>query len=169
MLNKKLLACTIAAQMLVVSAFGLSPTTARAWNLFGYDSAEQCIKENIDKVRFPDAQRLLGNACAIGYGKIPKMEKAWINAGRCIVSDVKKLYSMEKSLAVINSCSNDSVTYRVYYNYLTAAERDRRDALVESARRRNYDSMQNGPMTIIDGQTGEMRMCHQMGNMVNCF
>lgn len=168
-MNTKNLGATLTTEMLLVFAFLLSPTTVGAWNLFGYDSAEQCITENMDKVRFPDAQRLLSNACAIGYGKIPNMEKAWINAGKCIVSDVKKLYSMEKSLAVINSCSNDSITYRVYYNYLTAAERHRRDALIESTRRRNYDSMQNGPMTIIDGQTGTMRMCHQMGNMVNCF
>jgi hypothetical protein len=168
-MNAKNLGATLATKMLTAFAFAAPPTTVGAWNLFGYDTAEQCIKENIDKVRFPDAHRLLGNACTIGYGKIPNMEKAWVNAGRCIVSDVKKLYSMEKSLAVINSCSNDSITYRVYYNYLTAAERDRREALIESARRRSYDSIQNGPMTIIDAQTGTMRMCHQMGNTVNCF
>lgn len=142
---------------------------ALAWNLFGYETPEKCVGENIRKVRFPDAQLLLRNACVIGYGKLPNMEKPWVSAGKCIVDDVKKLYSMERALAVINSCSSDSVTYRVYYNYLTAAERDRRDAMIESARRRTYETTQNGPMTIFDAQTGSMKICHQIGNIVNCF
>jgi hypothetical protein len=142
---------------------------AQAWNLFGYDNSDQCIKENISKVRFPDAQKLLASACVIGYGKLPNVEKAWVKAGKCIVGDVKQLYSMEKALSIINSCSSDSVTYRVYYNYLSAAENERRDAIIESARRRNYEATQTGPITIFDAQTGSMKICHQIGNTVNCF
>jgi hypothetical protein len=138
-----------------------------AWTIFGYDNADQCIKENIEKVRFPDAGRLLGAACVLGYGPPKGVEKAWISAGRCIADEAKKMYSMEKSIEIVNSCSKDSVTFRLYFNYLNQAEARRREELIEATKKRN--SVPSGPVTIFDIESGQMKICHQIGNAINCF
>lgn len=159
-------------------------TNSHAFSLFGYSNFEECYSENVSKVRFADAKRLLGNACVLGYSDDDSY-KIFKSSGKCIVSEVKRLYSLDESLKVINECSKDNETFNMYKKSLyfqrdldeeanrrkaERAERIRQNNVYESEERirRELLIQQTSPTRIYDSNSNSYKNCYQLGNTLRC-
>ncbi len=137
---------------------------------FTPDDQRECIEKYQSKVRLLDARTLLSRACVVGYGNVSaSTNDALKKAGRCIASGASEMYSFESALKLINGCSKDTGQFNYYK---AALYRDQNDA-AEQAKSAQAKSQQRGVQqqeyTMLDVETGNLKICKKMGSMTHCF
>jgi hypothetical protein len=157
--------------LLVLLAILFSPLSVSA-QIFGYSSTEECFEKNQKKLRYPLANRLLVNSCFFGYEKeLDKDLRKFRPSGKCIASRADSMYSYESTMTVINRCTQGSTeVFAVFRGYLNRAIEDAQEVSRPRAiPPRVLMPEQNNTFTIFDSQTGTMKICNQIGTIVNCF
>ena len=130
----------------------------------------ECIEKYQSKVRLSDARTLLSKACVVGYGNVTaSMSDGLKKAGRCIAAGADEMYSFDASLKLINGCAKDNNQFNYYK---AALYRDQNDAAEEAKAeqtRSQQRSVQQQEYTVLDMETGKLKICKKVGSMAHCF
>jgi hypothetical protein len=141
---------------------------------FGPSDPMECVEKYIGQTRLSDAKRVIRRACAWGYGdnRPDDLKKV----GACVVSDAENMYSKEATQQIIHRCANKYDSQRGFNALVDVLREDEREvqerlrAQAAKSRSPNPQSVApSGPFTIMDMNTGELKMCDRVGNLVTCF
>jgi len=161
----------------ILSLLALVSFNAHA-GLFGPSNPTECVIENQKNIKLDDAKPVVRMACVFAYGD-GDFDREQVKVGKCLVSDTKKFYSFESTLKVINKCSGSNVgIFNFYKNKLYSGQNQIiQDELARIRQRQNNieferrfsGGSQDGPLTIIDSDTGKIKFCNKSSGVVTCF
>ena len=137
---------------------------------FGPDDPKECAEKYFPKVRLPDARSLVGLACRVGYGNL-NIDPSYIKAGKCVASGASEMYSFDSTLKVINKCSSDNVQFARFRSALYSDMNDAQERSEKQQRQNQVlqEQQSQEPYSIIDLETGKLKVCRNIGNIITCF
>lgn len=154
----------------VISILLLAAITPVYAGWFGPDDPKECAEKYFPKIRLPDARSLVGLACRVGYGNL-NIDPSYIKAGKCVASGASDMYSFDSTLKVINKCSSDNVQFARFRSALYSDMNDAQERS-EKQQRQNHvlqEQQSQEPYSIIDLETGKLKVCRNIGNTITCF
>ena len=154
----------------VISILLLAAITPVYAGWFGPDDPKECAEKYFPKIRLPDARSLVGLACRVGYGNL-NIDPSYIKAGKCVASGASEMYSFDSTLKVINKCSSDNVQFARFRSALYSDMNDAQERS-EKQQRQNHvlqEQQSQEPYSIIDLETGKLKVCRNIGNTITCF
>ena len=154
----------------VISILLLAAITPVYAGWFGPDDPKECAEKYFPKIRLPDARSLVGLACRVGYGNL-NIDPSYIKAGKCVASGASDMYSFDSTLKVINKCSSDNVQFARFRSALYSDMNDAQERS-EKQQRQNHvlqEQQSQEPYSIIDLETGKLKVCRNIGNIITCF
>ena len=145
-----------------------SATVEAGW--FGPDDPKECAEKYFPKIRLPDARSLVGLACRVGYGNL-NIDPSYIKAAKCVASGASDMYSFDSTLKVINKCSSDNVQFARFRSALYSDMNDAQERSEKQQRQNQVlqEQQSQEPYSIIDLETGKLKVCRNIGNTITCF
>ncbi len=154
----------------VISILLLAAITPVYAGWFGPDDPKECAEKYFPKIRLPDARSLVGLACRVGYGNL-NIDPSYIKAGKCVASGASDMYSFDSTLKVINKCSSDNVQFARFRSALYSDMNDAQERSEKQQRQNQVlqEQQSQEPYSIIDLETGKLKVCRNIGNTITCF